>query len=274
MVDKFPGVAILGAGNMGGAILAGLKSRGSADNPIRVTTSSEASARELASEVVMAKSLEKDPHSNLWAVEHAEIVVLGVKPHYILGLLSEIAPKARPDAVMVSIAAGITISQLEAVWPGAVIRTMPNTPAQVGKGVTGMSVGSRVSSSQVAAVSSIFESVGAVITVEESQINALSAFSGSGPAFVYFFIERFVEAAEKFGFSKEEARVMVEGTFAGAMDLLEASGETPQALREAVTSPGGTTQAALAVYEEADLSAIIRAASNAAIARAKELAGD
>ncbi|MFM1953289.1 MAG: hypothetical protein RL187_498, partial [Actinomycetota bacterium] len=93
-------------------------------------------------------------------------------------------------------------------------------------------------------------------------------------AFVYFFIERFVEVAKEFGFSNHDARVMVEETFAGAMDLLEASGETPQALREAVTSPGGTTQAALAVYDEADLSAVIRAASNAAIARALELSGD
>jgi pyrroline-5-carboxylate reductase len=274
VADKFPGIAILGAGNMGGAIVAGLKPSLDADNPIRVTTQSRASAGGRASDVVMVRSLEDDPGSNLWAVEDAEIVILGVKPRYILELLSEIASHAKPDAVMVSIAAGVTISQLEAVWPGAVIRTMPNTPAQVGKGVTGLSVGSRVSASQVAAVTSIFESVGAVIRVEETQINALSTFSGSGPAFVYFFIERFVEVAKEFGFSNHDARVMVEETFAGAMDLLEASGETPQALREAVTSPGGTTQAALAVYEEADLSAVIRAASNAAIARALELSGD
>ena len=272
MAHSLPQIAILGTGHMGGAILGGLQQTPDSWAGIRVTSASAATASSLAGPGVEAKSLEEDAQANQWAIEGADIIVLGVKPHYLLGLLEEVAPHAPASAVMVSIAAGITVAQMEAVWPGAVIRTMPNTPSQVRHGVTGLSVGSRVSPEQREAVMRVFETVGAVLPVEESSLNALSTFSGSGPAFVYFFIERFVEVAREHGFTPEEATTMVQGTFAGAMELLESSGKTPEELREAVTSPGGTTQAALGVYEAADLSAIIRQASAAAIARAEEMA--
>lgn len=272
MAHSLPQIAILGTGHMGGAILGGLQQTPDSWAGIRVTSASAATASSLAGPGVEAKSLEEDAQANRWAIEGADIIVLGVKPHYLLGLLEEVAPHAPASAVMVSIAAGITVAQMEAVWPGAVIRTMPNTPSQVRHGVTGLSVGSRVSPEQREAVVRVFETVGAVLPVEESSLNALSTFSGSGPAFVYFFIERFVEVAREHGFTPEEATTMVQGTFAGAMELLESSGKTPEELREAVTSPGGTTQAALGVYEAADLSAIIRQASAAAIARAEEMA--
>lgn len=272
MAHSLPRIAILGTGHMGGAILSGLQHTPDAWAGIRVTSASASTASSLAGSGVEARSLEEDSAANRWAIEGADIIVLGVKPHYLLGLLEEVAPDAPATAVMVSIAAGITVAQMEALWPGAVIRTMPNTPSQVRHGVTGLSVGSRVSPEQREAVMSVFETVGAVLPVEESSLNALSTFSGSGPAFVYFFIERFVEVAQEHGFSIEEATTMVQGTFAGAMELLESSGKTPEELREAVTSPSGTTQAALGVYQAADLSAIIRKASAAAIARAEEMA--
>ena len=272
MAHSLPQIAILGTGHMGGAILGGLQQTPDSWAGIRVTSASAATASSLAGPGVEAKSLEEDAQANRWAIEGADIIVLGVKPHYLLGLLEEVAPHAPASAVMVSIAAGITVAQMEAVWPGAVIRTMPNTPSQVRHGVTGLSVGSRVSPEQREAVVRVFETVGAVLPVEESSLNALSTFSGSGPAFVYFFIERFIEVAREHGFTPEEATTMVQGTFAGAMELLESSGKTPEELREAVTSPGGTTQAALGVYEAADLSRIIRQASAAAIARAEEMA--
>lgn len=272
MAHSLPQIAILGTGHMGGAILGGLQQTPDSCAGIRVTSASAATASSLGGPGVEAKSLEEDAQANQWAIEGADIIVLGVKPHYLLGLLEEVAPHAPASAVMVSIAAGITVAQMEAVWPGAVIRTMPNTPSQVRHGVTGLSVGSRVSPEQREAVMRVFETVGAVLPMEESSLNALSTFSGSGPAFVYFFIERFVEVAKEHGFSTQEATTMVQGTFAGAMELLESSGKTPEELREAVTSPGGTTQAALGVYEAADLSAIIRQASAAAIARAEEMA--
>lgn len=272
MTHSLPRIAILGTGHMGGAILGGLRQTPEAFLSIRVTTARAASARALAGSGVESKSLEDDPGANQWAIDEAGIIILGVKPHYLLGLLEEVADQAPQSAVMVSIAAGITVSQMEKLWPGALVRTMPNTPSQVGKGVTGVSAGSRVSQEQLQAVTRVFQTVGSVLQVDESDLNALSTFSGSGPAFVYFFIERFVEVAKEHGFTPEQASTMVQGTFAGAMDLLEHSGKTPQELREAVTSPGGTTQAALEVYQAADISAIIRQASAAAIARAEEMA--
>ena len=274
MTLSLPRIAILGTGHMGGAILGGLRQTPASWESIRVTSASAATTAALAGKGVEARSLEEDPQANRWAVEDADIIVLGVKPHYLLGVLKESAPHAPESAVMVSIAAGITVEAMEKVWPGAVIRTMPNTPSQIGQGVTGLSIGTRVSDEQFEAVRGVFETVGSVLPVEETSLNALSTFSGSGPAFVYFFIERFIDVARERGFTHEQASTMVQGTFSGAMALLEKSGKTPAELREAVTSPGGTTQAALEVYTAADLGAIIRQASAAAIARAEEMAKD
>lgn len=272
MVTKLPRIAILGTGNMGGAILQGLARPGVDLEGIRVTTRSEASASKLRASGVAAESLELAPSANQEAVRDADIVVLAVKPAQIGGLLAEIGPSAKPEAIMVSVAAGVTLATMEAAWPGAVVRTMPNTPAQVGLGVTGIARGSRVSDDELATVRAMCETFGAVIEVQESEINALSSLSGSGPAYVYFFMERFIEVARERGFSDEAARVMVEDTFRGAAELLAQSGKSPEKLREAVTSPAGTTAAALAVFGDADVAGIIRAATNAAIARAEELA--
>lgn len=274
MPTSFPTVAILGTGHMGGAILGGLQQPGVSVAALRVTTRSEASAVAHRRGVVEARSLEEDALANGWAVTDADIIVLGVKPHHILELITEIAPFAPPDAVVVSVAAGVTLEQMEAVWPGSVIRTMPNTPSQVGRGVTGMAMGSRVQEDHRRLVQSLFETVGSVVEVPESQINALSAFSGSGPAYVFFLIEAFVGQAVNQGFTREQATLMVEETFHGALALLEQTGSEPQELREAVTSPGGTTAAALAVFVDADLPAVISRAVDAAVARAKELAGN
>lgn len=274
MSTILPSVAILGTGNMGGAILRGLLAPGIEAESIRVTTRSAASAHTLRASGVEAKSLEEDSDANAWALETARLVVLGVKPYQIVELLGEISSQAHPDAVMVSVAAGITIPTMEKVWPGALVRAMPNTPSGVGKGVTGMSIGTTVSPDQSREVETLFGTVGEVLVIAEEQINALSSLSGSGPAYVYFFMEKFLEVAGELGFSPDQAEVMIRGTFVGALALLEQSGQAPHELREAVTSPQGTTEAALNVYAAADLPSIILQASAAAIARAQELAGD
>jgi pyrroline-5-carboxylate reductase len=274
MATKLPRIVILGTGNMGGAILQGLTQPGVSSESIRVTTRSEASASRLRATGVSAESLEAEPSANSVVVGDADIIVLAVKPAQIAGLLGEIAPSAKPEAIMVSVAAGITLATMEEAWPGAVVRTMPNTPAQVGLGVTGIARGSRVSDEALALVRAMCETFGTVIEVGESEINALSSLSGSGPAYVYFFMERFIEIAKERGFSDEAASLMVEGTFRGAAELLARSGESPQTLREAVTSPAGTTAAALGVFGDADIAGIIRAATTAAIARAEEMAKD
>lgn len=259
---------------MGGAILRGILGDNVQTAGIRVTTQSEASAQALFSGRYEVKSVESDSHASAWAVEGAEIIVIAVKPYAVLDLLREISGSASPDAVIVSVAAGVTLAKMGEVWPGALIRTMPNTPSEVGKGITGMALGEKVSSERSQQVMDLFGLVGEVLVVPEESINALSAFSGSGPAFVYYFIEHYLRVAEDMGFTPDQARTMVVGTVQGALELLEHSGKTPSQLRAEVTSPGGSTAAALAVWDAADLHSIITAATKAAIARAEELAGD
>jgi len=268
-----PSVAIIGTGSMGGAILSGLLSPSvSVSGGIRVTNRSEAKAAALRSTHVTSLSIERDSGANRAAVAGASIVLVAVKPHLVPAVLSEIADALGPGAIVVSVAAGVRIDTMEALVDAPVLRAMPNTPSTVGRGVTGVSAGSRVSDDEVAVITALFGTVGAVLEVPESRIDALSAISGSGPAYVFLLIEELERTAFKLGFTKKEARVMVETTFLGASELLEASGETPVELRRRVTSPRGTTERAIEVLQEADLSGVFDRAAAAAIARAKELA--
>jgi pyrroline-5-carboxylate reductase len=271
MTTTLPQIALVGTGNMSGAILQGLLQPGVKVAGLRATTRGAASAEALVQRGVSAVSLEQDPDANRQAVADAEIIVLGVKPYQILEVLTDLVEHARPEATVVSVAAGITLASMENIWPGALVRAMPNTPAQVGRGVTGLARGSRTSDTQAAMVEALFSTVGEVLVVKEDQINALSSISGSGPAYVYLFIEHFMEVARQKGFTEHQARVMVEGTFSGALAVLAQSDKNPEQLRVEVTSPGGSTAAALQAFEDADLEAIFAAASDAAIARAEEM---
>jgi len=258
---------------MGGAILSGLVASGiEVDGGIRAVNRTEAKAAALRSPGVLSLATETDEDAMARALAGAKIVVLGVKPAGIPELLEEIAPMLEPDAVVVSIAAGVRLATMEALIPNPVVRAMPNTPALVLQGVTGIAAGSRATASNLALAARVFETVGAVVVIPESQIDALSAISGSGPAYFYFFVEQLTETAVGLGFSESEARTLVEGTFMGSALLLAASGEDPAELRRRVTSPKGTTERAIAVFEEADLAALYRKAADAAIARAEELA--
>lgn len=274
MTQSLPAIAILGAGSMGAAILNGLLQPGvEVDGPISVTNRTAAKAGALASDRVDSLALETDPGANLVAVARARIVLLGVKPAMVSDLLREIAPALGADAIVVSVAAGVTIASMEALVTQVVLRAMPNTPALVGKAVTGLSAGSRASASEVALVRSLFETVGQVLEVPEEKIDALSTISGSGPAYVFLLIEELSRTAVAMGFSEDEARVMVGGTFLGAAELLAGSSEDAAELRRRVTSPKGTTERAIAVLQEANLSELFDRATAAALARARELAG-
>jgi pyrroline-5-carboxylate reductase len=190
----------------------------------------------------------------------------------VSSLLAEIADALDPDALVVSVAAGITTATMESVVSNTVVRTMPNTPALVGKGVTGIAAGSRATSAHLDRVRAVFEQVGWVLEIPESQIDALSTISGSGPAYVFHAMEQWTAAARELGFSDDDARNLVEKTFAGATALLDASDVGPAELRRRVTSPNGTTERAIAVLDDAHLADIYRAAAEAALARAVELA--
>ena len=274
MSDTPPSLAFIGTGKMGGAILEGVVQSG-ADAPlIRATTQTEAAAELLRARGVDARSIEADSQANSWAVAGADMVILAVKPHYILEVASSIAPALETDAVVVSVAAGLTTAQIEAVVDQAVVRAMPNTPSQIQQGVTGIASGSRASADQVATVSDVFRSVGQVVVVDESQINHLSALSGSGPAYLFYIAEKLIDVAIEHGFSQDQATTMVQGTLMGAAALLDSSGETPQALRQAVTSPGGTTEQAIAVLDEHQMGQIWSEAIARAVARAEQMARD
>jgi pyrroline-5-carboxylate reductase len=199
-------------------------------------------------------------------------VIVGVKPGGVLALLEEIADALDPDALIVSVAGGITTTSMESVVPNPVVRSMPNTPALVGKGVTGISAGSRATADHMARARSVFELVGWVLELPEDRINALSTFSGSGPAYVFHAMEQWTAAALELGFSADDARNLVEKTFSGATALLEVSEVGPAELRRRVTSPNGSTERAIAVLDDAHLAEIYRAAAEAALARAEEMA--
>ena len=275
MTTTLPAIAILGTGSMGGAILSGLLDPSVAvEGGLRVTNRSTAKADALRSDAVASYATEVEPGGNLEAVRGASVVLLAVKPVGILDLASEIAEALEPGAIVVSVAAGVTIASIEARLPAgtAVLRAMPNTPSVVRLGVTGVSGGSSVTDEQAALAASVFATVGEVVELPESQIDALSAISGSGPAYVFFLIEQYREAARRLGFDEAQASVLVDATFRGASELLAHEGLPPAELRRRVTSPKGTTERAIAVLEGAGLADLFEASAEAAIARAKELA--
>jgi pyrroline-5-carboxylate reductase len=252
---------------MGGAILDGLRA---ADRTATVRATTRTSTAQRSG--VESRSTESDPGANRWAVKGASLVIVGVKPGGVIALLEDIADSLDPDVLIVSVAAGITTATMESVVPNPVVRSMPNTPTLVGKGVTGISAGSRATADHMARARSVFELVGWVLELSEDRINALSTISGSGPAYVFHEMEQWTTAARDLGFSDDDARNLVEKTFAGATALLEASDVGPAELRRRVTSPNGTTERAIAVLDDAHLAKTYRAAAEAALARAEEMA--
>ncbi|MGR0320690.1 pyrroline-5-carboxylate reductase [Agromyces sp. ZXT2-3] len=270
-----PAIAFLGAGSMARAVLSGLLHPDVSVDGIRATNRTAARAAEFDDEPrVTAYATETDAAANRRAVAGAKLVVVAVKPAMVPDLLDEIADALAPGTVVVSVAAGVTVATFEAHLPShvPVVRTMPNTPAVVGRAVTGVSAGTRSTEADLALVVSLFETVGDVLVVPESQLDALSTVSGSGPAYVFLLIEALEQAAVAKGFTPEQAAVMVRGTFRGASELLAASDDDPAELRRRVTSPRGTTERAVAVLQDADLPDLFARATDAALARARELA--
>lgn len=267
-------IAILGTGSMGKAILSGLLAAGTSVANIRVTTKSQSSADAIADvHGVQATAMESDSAANSSAVNDADLVILAVKPNMILDTLKGVASALKPNSLVVSVAAGITTAAMEQALSGnqAVVRAMPNTPSVVGLGVTGISKGSNVTTQQLDTAVKLFSSVGKVLVVDESKIDALSTISGSGPAYVFYFAEKLITAAKSLGFSDSEASMMVKETFLGSATLLATSSSSPVELRQQVTSPNGTTMQATGRFDAADLEKIFIEATEAALARAKEL---
>lgn len=259
-------IGVVGAGAMGEALVAGWIAAGTAPGDIVVVDRDDTRLKHF-------RDVHQVASATLAEAARADVLVVAVKPHHVEGVLAELAPELQPGTLVVSIAAGVSLERLAAPLPKGqpVIRVMPNTPALVGKGVAGIAPGPGVADPDVARVTDLMDAVGISVVVPESQLDALTALSGSGPAYLFAVAEAMIEAGVHQGLSRADATTLVNGTFAGAAAMLERSGESATVLRERVTSPAGTTAAALRVLDERGLRAAFLAAVEACARRSAEL---
>ncbi len=270
-------IAFIGGGNMAAALIAGLAGKLTPGANIHVVDPNPASLEALQRQygVTVAASVADGS-----AVAGAEVLVLAVKPQVMHEVTQQLLPPLQAAQaggrapLVLSIAAGIRAADL-ARWLGgyqAIVRCMPNTPALIGMGVTGMVASAGVSAAQRAAADQILRAVGSTVWLdEEAQIDAVTAVSGSGPAYVFYFIEAMQQAAEELGLTAEQGKQLAMATFTGAAQLAVQSPDPVPVLRDKVTSKGGTTYAALTSMEASGVKAAIVAAVKAAAARGKEL---
>jgi pyrroline-5-carboxylate reductase len=201
-----------------------------------------------------------------------DVVVLSVKPQTFAALLPEIAPHIGEQRLVISIAAGVPLQAIEQCLPKArVVRAMPNTPALVSEGATALAAGARATADDLALATSIFASVGRVVQVDDAHMDAVTALSGSGPAYVFLLAEALARAGAELGLDPQTAAVLAAQTLYGAGKLLVQSSEAPSELRRKVTSPGGTTAAGIGVLESHHFANTIAACLRAACLRGREL---
>jgi pyrroline-5-carboxylate reductase len=260
---------------MNEAILSGLIEGGTDPADIVATVRRAERAAELAERHhgITAIAGDEEPDNNKDAATGSGVVILGVKPVGTAALAREISDSLAPGTIVISIAAAVSLAQLEAALPAGqpVIRTMPNTPARLGRGVVSVSPGTSCSAAQLKSAKDILSAVGTVVEVPEVQVDALSAISGSGPAYVFYLAEAMAAAGVELGLDPDLSMLLARETVAGAGMMLAEPGADPAALRRAVTSPKGTTERAIATFDERGLAAIIADGARAAAARAAEI---
>ena len=263
-------IAFIGGGNMARSLIGGLIARGTAVDAIRVSEPVDVLREGLARDFGIATTAD-----NAEAAAPAGLWVLAVKPQVMRAVCEALAPlaqQARP--LVVSIAAGITAAQLQR-WLGggiAVVRTMPNTPALLGAGVTGLFASAEVGANGREQAANLLASAGKTVWIDdEAKMDAVTATSGSGPAYVFLLAEAMQAAAEAEGLPAEAARTLVLETVLGAARMLTESGEPAAELRRRVTSPGGTTQAAIETFEAGGFRALVGQAIANATERGRQL---
>ncbi len=261
-------VAILGVGVMGSTLLAGLIRSGRAADDLVITGRNVERAGELAGTYGVRLM------GNVDAAAGADTLVLVVKPQDMDGLLAEISDHVRPGALVVSLAAGITTGFLEERLPEgtAVVRVMPNTPALVDEGMAAISPGSHCDEGHLNEAEELLRSCGKVLRVPEKHLDAVTAISGSGPAYIFYVVEAMIEAGVLLGMPRATSTELVVQTLYGAATMLKETGQHPTVLREQVSSPGGTTMAALRQLDDHKVRAAFVTAMEAAAKRSKELA--
>jgi pyrroline-5-carboxylate reductase len=265
-----PDIAIIGGGNMARSLIGGLIRNGTPASSITVSEPSADLRAALARDFSVAAHADNDA-----AAKSADVLVLAVKPQVMKTVcagLREIVQARRP--LIVSIAAGIRIDQLDA-WLGgnlAIVRCMPNTPALIGAGAAGVHANARTSAMQKELAQSILSTAGLVVWIDdEAQMDAVTALSGSGPAYFFLLVEALIEAAVAQGLPRDAAQQLATQTCLGAGRMLREDGATPAELRRRVTSPNGTTQAALESFAADDFARIVARAVAAATRRGGEL---
>ncbi|MDP9791894.1 pyrroline-5-carboxylate reductase [Catenuloplanes nepalensis] len=261
-------IAVLGTGTMGELVLAGLLRGGHPAERALAT----ARRPERAEELRVAHGVRVV--DNATAAAEAGVLAIGVKPQDADALLAEINGSVRPGTLVISLCAGLTTEFFARRLPEGtpVVRVMTNTPALAGAAISAISPGAHATDEHVALAEELFRPLGAVLRVPEKQQDAVTAVSGSGPAYVYLFVEAMIEAGVLLGLPRATARELAVQTALGSATMLRESGEHPVTLREAVTSPGGTTAAALAELERHGLRAAVLDALGAARDRAISLA--
>lgn len=269
-------VAIVGAGNLGGAVAAGLVASGAVDpSTLRCVTRTEEGAARLRARLAELPTGAQVTVTTdaVAAVDGAAVVMLGVKPYALLDVLRGLGPHLTPGVTVVSLAAGVVLDDLIAAAPAgaSVVRVMTNTPVQVRAAVSLVAAASDADPGAVARVVAFTDALGTTHLLDEDRVDAATALAGSGPAYVFLLVELLRDAAVALGLDADAALAMARGMVDGAARLLVAADEDPEALRRAVTSPGGMTAAAIAVFEEAGLRATVAEALAAAVARAAEL---
>jgi len=264
-------IAFIGGGNMASALIAGLAGKLTAGADIHVVDPNPASLAKLNQQYGVTTASAADA-----AVGAADVIVLAIKPQSMREVAAQLLPllDRAKQTLIVSVAAGIRSADLSR-WLGgygAIVRCMPNTPALIGMGITGMVASAGVSNEQKQTADDILRAVGPTVWLDdESKIDAVTAVSGSGPAYVFYFIEAMQQAAQELGLSAEQGTQLALATFAGAAQLANQSAEPVSLLRERVTSKGGTTYAALTSMDDSGVKAAIVTAVKAAAARGKEM---
>jgi len=265
-------IAFIGGGNMATALIAGLVKNLGADAQVHVVDPNADAREKLAAQYGASTAPSIDA-----AAGACDVIVLAVKPQQMREVAAALAPQLAQlseGPLVLSIAAGIRSLDLSR-WLGgygAIVRTMPNTPALIGMGITGMVATSGVTGAQRAAADSVMRAVGETVWLDdEALIDPVTAVSGSGPAYVFYFLEAMQAAAVEMGLSAEQGKALALATFAGAAELAAQSSESLEVLRQRVTSKGGTTHAAITSMEAAGVKPAIMAAMQAAAARGREL---
>jgi len=267
MIEKK--IGLIGSGQMAQALAVGFIRKGLVSPAEILASDPNDHARQRFHEVTGAGTTD----NNLEVMRTQDIIILAVKPQVLSRVLDEIQGRVSPEKLIVSIVAGATLDTLHrALGENArIVRVMPNTPALIGFGASAFAPGRNVRPADVQIVQVMFSAVGIAVQVEERLMDAVTALSGSGPAFVYLFIEALTDAGVRHGLSRDLARQLAVQTVRGAAEMVIQTSEHPAVLRDRVTSPGGTTIAGLAAMEESGFRGAVFAAIEAAAQRAWEL---